>query len=34
MSNERDDEYVEAVADLQSALEEAATGCRYRTGST
>lgn len=24
MSNERDDEYVEAVADLQSALEEAA----------
>ena len=23
MSNERDDEYVEAVADLQSALEEA-----------
>lgn len=25
MSNERDDEYVEAVADLQSALEEAAT---------
>lgn len=25
MSNERDDEYVEAVADLQSALEEAAS---------